>query len=301
MYELFRFHLDFLSVPRKRFFQALAHFATEPREKDKLIEFVTEEDGQGLLDYNHRAKRTHLEALQQFASAKIPFEYILDLIPHIKPREFSICSAYSANPNDVELLVALVEFRALYNRHKVGLLSSSIRTWNVGDRIALWLKKGNVALPPLRVPLIMVGPGTGLAVFRAFIQERSAAIARGENVGKAMLFFGCRHREKDALFVEEMHAHLQRGALSLFDVAYSRDQDDKVYVQHRIMQHSAEVFELLQQGAVVFVSGGARNMPRAVRETFVEVMVKEGGMDIAAAAKAQQEMQSKRYFEDTWF
>jgi sulfite reductase alpha subunit-like flavoprotein len=122
--------------------------------------------------------------------------------------------------------------------------------------IPIQIKSGFTRLPvDPSVPIILVGPGTGCAIFRSFLQHRQVLNKKGTSVGPAAFFFGCRHQQKDFLHDEDWKELVSQGVLSLFDPAFSRDQNHKIYVQHKIKQHSKEVWEYIQKGAFIYVSG----------------------------------------------
>lgn len=143
----------------------------------------------------------------------------------------------------------------------------------------------------------MVGPGTGIAPFRSFMQEREEIGAKG----KSWLFFGDQHFTTDFLYQTEWQKWLKDGVLTKMDVAFSRDTDEKVYVQHRMLEHSKELFEWLEEGAVVYICGDEKNMARDVHNTLVEIIAKEGGMSSEKAEDYLTGMQQqKRYQRDVY-
>jgi len=171
------------------------------------------------------------------------------------------------------------------------LCSNWLKTLLPGDRIKVSIKKGSLAFPPdVDTPLIMVGPGTGLAIFRAVLQdyELSGKVVRD----KLVLFFGCRNKEKDFHLRDELERLEQQEGLKLF-CAFSRDQDDKIYVQHLIRSEKTLLKTLLvQRGGYFYVSGSSKNMPTAVREAVEEA--------IDDKEFVQQMVKSGKYFEETW-
>ncbi|XP_078382662.1 NADPH-dependent diflavin oxidoreductase 1-like isoform X2 [Oculina patagonica] len=183
--HLVQHYLDIQGVPRRYFFELLSHFTTSDLEKEKLQEFCSAEGQEELYSYCYRPKRTTLEVLQDFpsASANIPFEYLLDLIPPIQPRAFSIASSLMAHPDEVQLLVAVVNYKTKLFKPRRGLCSTwlaSLDFTNKDLRVPVWVKKGTISFPKaLDSPIIMIGPGTGCAPFRSFIEERVSQSAGG--------------------------------------------------------------------------------------------------------------------------
>jgi len=262
------------------------------------LEFFQEE----LYSYCYRQKRTTLEVLQDFpsASAKIPFEYLFDLIPPIQPRAFSIASSLMAHPDEIQLLVAVVNYKTKLVKPRRGLCSTwlaSLDPSNKTSRVPVWVKKGTISFPKaLDSSIIMIGPGTGCAPFRSLIEERVS-----QSAGNCVLFFGCRNSKKDFFFREQWHPLVENGSLKLF-TAFSRDQENKVYVQHRLLENSSLIWNLLahQQGWF-YIAGNSQRMPTDVTEALLEIFMKEGKMDRTKAEEFLRTLESTRHFQsETW-
>jgi sulfite reductase (NADPH) flavoprotein alpha-component len=146
-------------------------------------------------------------------------------------------------------------------------------------------------------PVIMVGPGTGIAPFRAFMQQREETGADG----KSWLFFGDQHFRTDFLYQTEWQKWIEKGVLTRMDVAFSRDTDHKVYVQHRMLEHSSELFQWLEEGAAVYICGDEKNMAHDVQQALLEIIEKEGRMSNVRAQEYLAGMQQqKRYLRDVY-
>uniref|UniRef100_A0A8C9N7Y9 NADPH dependent diflavin oxidoreductase 1 n=1 Tax=Serinus canaria TaxID=9135 RepID=A0A8C9N7Y9_SERCA len=217
-------YLDISCVPRRSFFELLASFSTNELEREKLQEFSSAQGQEELYSYCNRPRRTTLEVLWDFphSTCAIPADYLLDLIPRIRPRAFSIASSLLAHPERMQILVAVVQYKTRLSKARRGLCSTWLASLNPeqGDiRVPLWVKKGGMKFPAdPATPVIMIGPGTGVAPFRAAIQERVALGHRGN-----CLFFGCRHQSKDFYCQAEWEELVTKGFLTLF-TAFSRDQ-----------------------------------------------------------------------------
>ena len=242
------------------FWEILAHFSSSDLEREKFTEFTTAEGQQDLFDYVHRPRRTIVEILADFpqVAASVPHQYIFELVPVLQPRAFSIASSPSAHPAEAQLLVAVVSYKS---KRLVKPRRGVCSTWLAGidtstdTRVPVWIKKGTIQFPrDPEQPVIMVGPGTGVAPFRNFIQQRVAV-----GVGNNVLFFGCRNESKDFFCGREWDDYCGRGLLRLF-TAFSRDQDDKVYVQHRIKEQSALLWNLIDSRNACFFLAGAHYM-----------------------------------------
>ena len=223
------------------------------------MEFTTAQGQQDLFDYVHRPRRTIVEILTDFAdtAARIPHEYIFDILSPLQPRSFSIASSQMTSPSEAHLLVAVVHYKSKrLVKPRRGVCSTWLASRDVTQDVTVpvWVKRGTIAFPDDERPVIMVGPGTGVAPFRSFIQER---IARG--IGGNILFFGSRNKHSDFFFEREWQKYTDLGLLTVI-TAFSRDQEDKVYVQHRIPEHSALVWKLIHEhNASFFIAGSLNN------------------------------------------
>ncbi|XP_072739157.1 NADPH-dependent diflavin oxidoreductase 1 isoform X6 [Ciconia boyciana] len=295
-------YLDISCVPRRSFFELLSYFSTNELEREKLQEFSSAQGQEELYSYCNRPRRTTLEALWDFphTTCAIPPEYLLDLIPRIRPRAFSIASSMLAHPDRIQILVAVVRYKTRLSKPRRGLCSTWLASLNPeqGDvRVPLWVKKGGMKFPAdPDTPVIMIGPGTGVAPFRAAIQERVAQGRRGN-----CLFFGCRQKSKDFYCQAEWEELVTKGFLTLF-TAFSRDQEEKVYVQHRIQENRRLVWELLSSGSAhVYLAGNAKQMPAAVAEALQSVLQLEGGLSPSEAEEHLTALErSQRFQSETW-
>ncbi|XP_060597586.1 NADPH-dependent diflavin oxidoreductase 1-like [Ruditapes philippinarum] len=295
-------YLDINCVPRRSFFEMLLYFAEEEREKEKLEEFTSSEGQDDLFTYCNRVKRTLLEVLHDFphTSANIPFEYLFDVIPVLQPRSFSIASSIKAHPGEIQLLVAVVKYKTRIALPRRGVCSTWLSQLDPAQisHIPLWIKKGTIKFPTDKTTsVIMVGPGTGVAPFRSFIEDRVS-----ENVPGSVLYFGCRYSTKDFYFHEEWKDYTDKALLKLY-TAFSRDNEDadRYYVQHAIRESGESVWNLLKQNACFFIAGNAKNMPDAVREEVKSVIVKYGQLSQEEAQNYMMKMdQEKRYQAETW-
>ncbi|XP_057235813.1 NADPH-dependent diflavin oxidoreductase 1 isoform X1 [Malurus melanocephalus] len=295
-------YLDISCVPRRSFFELLSYFSTNELEREKLQEFSSAQGQEELYSYCNRPRRTTLEVMWDFphTTSAIPADYLLDLIPRIRPRAFSIASSLLAQPVRLQILVAVVRYKTRLSKPRRGLCSTWLASLNPeqGDvHVPLWVKRGGMKFPAdPATPVIMIGPGTGVAPFRAAIQERVALGCKGN-----CLFFGCRYKSKDFYCQTEWEELVTKGFLTLF-TAFSRDQEEKVYVQHRIRENSRLVWELLSTGnAHVYLAGNAKDMPAAVAEALQSVLQLEGGLSPSEAEEHLTALErSQRFQSETW-
>lgn len=253
--------------------------------------------------------RTPSRALQELAGAAAYGEDVLDLIRRadltvdevvdtLRPlqfRDYSIASSPLLHPDHIHLTVATVRYAGTARRHG-GVASTYLAERTQTVRVHL-RPNHHFRLPAADVPIIMIGPGTGIAPFRAFLQERQAAAAPG----RSWLFFGDRRRATDFLYGSELEGFRDAGTLTRLDVAFSRDQDTKVYVQHRMRENTAELFAWLQDGAYLYVCGDADHMAKDVDTALHEIIAENGRMDAEAAhAYVNDLIRSHRYLRDVY-
>lgn len=263
----------------------------------------------GVLLTEHLEIRTPSRALQEVAGAAAYGEDVLDLIRRadltvdevvdtlrpLQSRDYSIASSPLVHPDHVHLTVATVRYDAADRRHS-GVASTYLADRTRTVRVHLRTNH-HFRLPADDVPIIMVGPGTGVAPFRAFLQERRATSA----TGNCWLFFGDRHRGTDFLYGEELEAFVESGTLTRLDLAFSRDQGTKVYVQQRIKENSAELFAWLQDGAHLYVCGDAEHMAKDVDAALHEIVAECGAMDADGAhAYVNDLIKTHRYLRDVY-
>ncbi|KAL3677409.1 hypothetical protein R1sor_027357 [Riccia sorocarpa] len=295
--------------PRRYFFEVMSHFASAEHEKERLQYFATSEGRDDLYQYNQKERRSVLEVLLDFPSVQLPLEWILQLVPRLKPRSFSIASSERAHPNQAHVTLAVVEWTTPFKRKRRGLCSSWLSKLDPSQGeiyVPVWITKGALKLPAPSIPLILVGPGTGCAPFRAFVEERTVQSESGA-VAPILFFFGCRKQEKDFLYKEFWQSCTEEDRVMSFNnggglfVAFSRDQSQKIYVQHKIRENRELVWRLLQSGAAIFISGSANKMPAQVTSCFEEIISSEGGVSREAAIRWLKQMELKgRFSVEAW-
>jgi sulfite reductase (NADPH) flavoprotein alpha-component len=243
--------------------------------------------------------RDLLDLVRDFGPWDVSAQEFISILRKIPARLYSIASSLSANPDEVHLTIGAVRYDA-HGRERKGVCSIlCAERLQPGDTLPVYIQHNpNFKLPKNPdTPIIMVGPGTGVAPFRSFMQEREETGAKG----KSWLFFGDQHFVTDFLYQTEWQKWLKDGVLTKMDVAFSRDTDEKVYVQHRMLEHSKELFEWLQEGATVYICGDEKNMAHDVHNTLIEIIEKEGGMSREKAEDYLADMQQqKRYQRDVY-
>jgi sulfite reductase (NADPH) flavoprotein alpha-component len=215
--------------------------------------------------------------------APLPLAELLSLLRKLSPRLYSISSSPKAHPAEVHLTVSAVRYES-HGRPRKGVASTFLAD-RVGDAefVKIFVQESHGFRPPANgdTPMIMVGPGTGIAPFRAFLEERQAAGAKGKN----WLFFGDQTRAADFLYAEQLAAWQRSGLLARLDLAFSRDQPEKIYVQHLMLDNAAEFWAWLESGAHFYVCGDASRMARDVDAALHKIIEIAGGKS-ADKAKA---------------
>jgi len=212
---------------------------------------------------------------------------------------YSIASSQRRHPGEVHLTVGLLRYdrnERVYQGAGSSFLAEHLRP---GRSLSVYVQRAHAFSLPAdpAAPIIMVGPGTGVAPFRAFLQERDAAGSSGRN----WLFFGNQRRDDDFLYREELEALAARRVLTRMDLAFSREQTHKVYVQHKMLEAGAELWRWLQNGAFIYVCGDAQRMAGDVHLALREIAVLHGGMDAPAAARYLADLsRAGRYQRDVY-
>ena len=251
--------------------------------KDELVEYMW---GRELIDL-----------FLEFPQPEMSAQDFVSLLRPMPPRLYSIASSISAHPKEVHLTVAVVRYVG-NGRKRKGVCSSYLAE-RVGDTILCYFHPNkNFKLPEdSSTPIIMVGPGTGIAPFRAFIEERKALGSSGKN----WLFFGDRTKNTDYLYGDEWEAYQKDGILNHLDLAWSRDQAEKVYVQHKMLEKKGELWSWLNDGAVFYVCGDASRMAKDVDQALRYIAQSEGGLSEEDAGFWVKNLQKeRRYLKDIY-
>ncbi len=255
---------------------------------EKINELKAYIDGRDLLDL-----------LRDFGPWDVSAQDFVAILRKMPSRLYSISSSLSANPEEVHLTIGAVRYET-HGRKRNGVASIlTAERLQPGDTLPVYVQNNqNFKLPENPdTPIIMVGPGTGVAPFRSFMQEREETGAEG----KSWMFFGDQHFVTDFLYQTEWQKWIKDGVLTKMDVAFSRDTEEKVYVQHRMLAHSKELFEWLEEGAVVYICGDEKHMAHDVHNTLIDIIEKEGGLSREKAESYLADMQqTKRYQRDVY-
>ena len=286
-----------LNRANRKLMGGLSELIPQGEQRNRLMELV--DNGDVLNEYIN--SRDYVDILTEFDEAhfETPEVFLSQLSP-VVPRLYSIASSHAAHPNEVHICIAIVRYTT-HDRAKRGLASGFF-----ADDTKLFVKEIPVYIQEsrtFRLPkdnatdIIMCGPGTGIAPFRAFLEQRILEGATGRN----WLFFGEQHQASDFLYGNEFLEQQRQGKLNRLDLAFSRDQAEKIYVQNRMLENAAELFSWLESGAHFYVCGDASRMAKDVDAALQQIAESAGGLSKEAAAEYFQKLKSaKRYQRDVY-
>ncbi|CAO3665615.1 hypothetical protein G6F70_004573 [Rhizopus microsporus] len=339
---VFRHYIDICAAVPRQVLMSLIEYAPTEQSKEALRKLATDKDEYRIRvgDVTRNlgevlqmlAEQESLPLEGAFSS--VPFDLVIESISRLQPRYYSISSSSKESPKTITVTAVTLQYtpehgspRTVYgvNTNYLWRLHEAINGLTPdtsipeyflpGPRDSLFSHDTKVARVPVHVrrsqfklprnptvPVIMVGPGTGVAPFRGFVRERVLQKKENKPVGPTILFFGCRNRAEDFLYQEEWPELFEvLGEPSRLITAFSRETEKKVYVQHRLMEHGQEMWALLEKGAYIYVCGDAKNMARDVNQTFVRFAQDFGGMNENKALDYVKNLRSTgRYQEDVW-
>ncbi|QYG89415.1 bifunctional cytochrome P450/NADPH--P450 reductase [Bacillus atrophaeus] len=280
----------------------LAAYTVCPPHKKELEMLLSD---QTYKDQVLKKRITMIDLLEDYPACEMPFERFLELLPSLKARYYSISSSPRVYQHKVSITVGVVASPAWSGRGEYrGVASNYLAGLKAGDRVVCFIRtpQSGFRLPEsFETPLIMVGPGTGIAPYRGFIQARGVWKEKGNKLGEAHLYFGCRHPEQDDLYREELDQAEDAGLVNVHRGYSRRETESKVYVQHLLKQDAEQVIALLDQGAYFYVCGDGSRMAPEVEETLREAFEAVKGESRKASAEWISKLQEEgRYVKDVW-
>jgi len=298
--------VELQQVATRKQIQIMSEHTRCPVTKPKLLAFVGE-DAASTECYRAEIlgkRKSVFDLLEEYPACELPLHVYLEMLSLLAPRYYSISSSPSVDVSRCSVTVAVVEGIAASGRGVYkGICSNYLAGRRAGETIYATLRetKAGFRLPEdTAVPVIMIGPGTGLAPFRGFLQERAASKAKGATLGPAKLFFGCRHPEQDYLYSEELKGFAADGIAELH-TAFSRGDGPKTYVQNLIVAEKDHVWALIEQGAIIYVCGDGGKMEPDVKATLVAIYREKSGADAQGGQRWIDDLGTKnRYVLDVW-
>lgn len=283
-----------ITQPTSKFLKAIAHRASAAPTLHSLLAPDRRQDLQTYL-----WGMEVIDFLIDHPSARFTPEEFVGLLTKLQPRLYSVASSLKAYPDQVHFIVDVVRYES-HGRLRKGVCSSFLaeRADHVAVPVYPCVAKHFHLPESPDIPLIMVGPGTGVAPFRAYLQERKVTGANGKN----WLFFGSQHQRCDYAYGEEFEEFKKDGLLTRLDCAWSRDQADKIYVQHKMNENAAEIWKWLDaEGAHFFVCGDAKRMAKDVDAMLRKIVQEQGGKTVDQANEYVEKLKSeKRYKRDVY-
>ncbi|KAG2230720.1 hypothetical protein INT48_004773 [Thamnidium elegans] len=339
---IFRHYLDICAAVSRQTLMSLVEYAPTEKAKEDLKKLASDKDAYRIRvgDVTRNlAEVLEMLALEESmdpngAFDTVPFDLIVESVSRLQPRYYSISSSSKEDPKKIAITAVTLDYipdaaspRTVYgvNTNYLWRIHEAINAMEAdvvvpkysinGPRNVLMDVESKVARVPVHVrrsqfklprnptvPIIMIGPGTGVAPFRGFVRERALQKKEGKPVGTTVLFFGCRNSQQDFLYEQEWPELFETlGGESRIITAFSRETDQKVYVQHRLMENGQEMWDLLKKGAYVYVCGDAKVMARDVNQTFVKFAQQFGELEEDKAQDFVKNLRNTgRYQEDVW-
>lgn len=302
------YYLDITSNPRTHVLKELAEYASDVKEQEmlKLMASTSPEGKQLYSKWISDDNRNIVHILEDLPSVKIAIDHLCELLPRLQPRYYSISSSPKLHPTTVHVTAVKVEYTTPTNRLVKGVATSWLGTKIPNEesppKVPIFIRKSQFRLPTrVETPIIMIGPGTGFAPFRAFIQERDLNMKEGKPVGETILYYGCRKKSEDFIYGEELEEYEKNKSVKVH-YAFSRDQEKKVYVTHLLAQNADELWRVIgEKSGHLYICGDARNMAKDVHNIVLKVIQEKGNMSETEAITYVKKMESQKKFSaDVW-
>uniref|UniRef100_A0AAQ5XP09 NADPH--hemoprotein reductase n=1 Tax=Amphiprion ocellaris TaxID=80972 RepID=A0AAQ5XP09_AMPOC len=279
-------YLDITQSPRTNVLYELAQYASDPKDQENMRKMASSSpEGKVIC-----IVKPIIHILEDMPSLKPPIDHLCELLPRLQARYYSIASSSKVHPNSIHICAVVVEYETKTGRTNKGVATNWLKNKLVTDNghkstVPMYIRKSQFRLPfKATNPVIMIGPGTGIAPFMGFIQERGWLKQQGKEVGETVMYFGCRHKNEDYLYQEELEEAEKTGVLTQLNVAFSRDQEHKVRL-----------------ASVCKICLVARNMAKDVQAAFYEITEELGGMTRTQATDYVKKLMTKgRYSQDVW-
>ncbi|GAB7338119.1 hypothetical protein MBLNU457_4476t1 [Dothideomycetes sp. NU457] len=302
VYQAMMQNVDIFGRPPKRFYEALAEFADDEKEKTQLLMLGTGGNQEAQVEFKRRAETdtvTYADILLEFPSAHPSMHDIIKLVNPIKRREYSVASSQKVTPNSISLLIVTVNWVDPKSRDRFGLCTRYLNALPVGAAVTVSIKPSVMKLPPKTTqPIIMAGLGTGLAPFRAFVQERAWQKQQGMDIGAVMLYLGSRHQREEYLYGEEWEAYQDAGVITHMGCAFSRDQSQKIYIQDRMRESLRDIRKAyLEEEGAFYLCGPTWPVPDVtdVLEESIELDAQILGKKVDSHRRIDELKEEGRY------
>ncbi|CAN0395572.1 unnamed protein product, partial [Ectocarpus sp. 13 AM-2016] len=308
--------MDIMAIPRRSLLEQLTPYLEDDAEREAMHLLSSKE---GKEEYHREVEEPGWTLadliLERFSSLSMTLDHFLHVVPHLHPRYYTISSSSSVSPSRVHITVAVLEQDRSQGRLYRGICSSFLSSRephggatvegatidSSGSKCRVFVRESTFRLPAdSSIPIIMIGPGTGVAPMRALLQERAWQKEQGLSVGRNVLYFGCRCRDQDYIYRDELEAYQADGTLDSLRLAFSREGSSKVYVQHLLREDAAEMWGLLEGGAYVYVCGGTK-MGTDVHNEFNHIAQSCGLMGVEESKEYMKGLHDAgRFVQELW-
>ena len=302
VYQALTQNIDIFGRPPKRFYEALSEYADDDAEKTQLLLLGTGGNQEAQVELKRRAEVdtvTFADVLLEFKSARPSFHDIVKIVSPMKRREYSVASSQKVTPNSISLLIVTVNWVDPKGRDRFGQATRYLNSLPVGASLTVSVKPSVMKLPhKTTAPIIMAGLGTGLAPFRAFVQERAWQKQQGLPIGAVLLYMGSRHQREEYLYGEEWEAYRDAGIITLMGCAFSRDQAQKIYIQDRMRETLTDIRKAyLEEEGAFYLCGPTWPVPDVtdVLEEAILVEAKSKGKKVDAHKEIDILKDAERY------
>ncbi len=304
VFQSFSENLDLFGKPPKRFYESLSKFATNEVERKQLEKLVSPEGVDELKKLQEVEFATYADVFEQFKSARPPVEELISLIAPLKRREYSIASSQRVHPNAVHLLIVVVDWIDKKGRKRFGHCSKYISDLNIGEELVVSVKPSVMKLPKLTTaPIVMSGLGTGLAPFKAFVEEKLWQKQNGHEIGDIYLYLGSRHKKEEYLYGELWEAYKDAGIITHIGAAFSRDQPQKIYIQDKIRESmDSLVGAMIEKKGSFYLCGPTWPVPdiTAVLSDIIVKEAKERGVKVDTSKEIEALKEAERYILEVY-
>jgi len=297
-------YCDLVTPPRRSELKLLAQYAKDPLDRTALERMASKE---GKVEYKNKILDNHVGIAELVArlctSIEMPLENFVITCARLQPRFYTISSSSSVHPDTVHITVAIMKGPRKDGSEWTGVCTNHLQNIGSNGTCKVFVRGSSFRLPEDSTrPIIMIGPGTGIAPMRALLQERShQKNVKKLNVGDNILYFGCKQRTTDYLYEDELNEFVENGTLNRLYLAFSREKKEKVYVQHLLAENSEETWDLIdKKGAYIYVCGGTK-MGMDVTETILKIIAEKSGAGLIRSKAYVEELRSNsRFVQELW-
>lgn len=301
-------YLDIIHPPRTNVINELVEYCSDEEDKEflKLVSSPTPEGKKKYQEWVVDARRSILTVLQEAKSCKPAIDHLCELLPRLQARYYSIASSPKEYPSSIHICAILVEYISKADKLVKGVATSYLKNKIPSDQmkptVPIYVRKSQFRLPfKVSHPVLLIGPGTGIAPFMGFIQDRAYHKRNGKEVGDTILYTGFRKKSEDYMYEEELEMWKKEVVLTELHVAFSRDQKEKVYVQDLLKQNKQSVWAVISRQGHIYVCGDARHMARDVQDTIISIVEECDGKTNQQASDFVKGLMNKgRYSADVW-